>query len=409
MTKQFIKIFVLVFLITLGIIFLYTQGAEDVKEWVKWGGNIDKYGLIDAYSQDKADYPPLILVDLYSSVIISKLFGFEILKSIKISIFLFLLVTSLVFWFYTRSFIYAVALYLSLFLNSVMLGYLDIYFAPTLILSLWALEKQRKAIFLVLFIITFLIKWQTLIISPFILVYILNIKPVKIWKEIDFNNLFLQVILPAVSVLVCVSLIFGFNEIKNAFIIASSHHYVSGLALNLNWIITFILHIIDPKEFHGLLNKTWQMVIKTEQVKITLLPRLIFTIFYFTILYKFFKAEKNFENLLVYSIFGYLAYFMFNIGVHENHLILGVILSLLLLRSNKVHLQLAVVIILICNINMFLFCGFDGSGPIFNRGLWTISVTLSFLNLLLFLYLIDNYFLHFNLLKKLNQSSISTS
>jgi len=253
--------------------------------------------------------------------------------------------------------------------------------------------------------ITCLIKWQILIISPFILVYILNINSVNEWRQIDLKSLISQLLIPLTLILACVSLIFGFGEILGAFKNTyTMHNYLSGKALNLNWMITYLLHALDPQQFGRLTNDPWAMTIRTNQLKITLLPRMIFTVVYFVTLLKFFRTEKTFENLLLFSILTYLAYFLFNIGVHENHLFLIVILSLLLLWLNAKHLMLAVVIIFINNINLWIFSGFDGSAFGLNRGIWPISFMLSFLNLLLFLILIDNYIFHFNVIAKLKQS-----
>lgn len=315
--------------------------------------------------------------------------------------------SSFVFWLYTRSSLFAAILYVSLFMNSVLLAYLDIYFAPSLILSLWALEKNRITLFTLTFMISCLIKWQIFIISPFILLYILNINSVNEWSQIDLKSLISRVFVPLTLILVCASLIFGFGEILGAFKnTVKMHNYLSGKALNFNWMITYLLHIVDPQQFGGLTNEPWAMVIRTDQLKITLLPRIIFVVVYSTILLKFFRTKKTFENLLLYSIIGYLAYFLFNFSVHENHLFLIVILSLLLLRLNAEHLMLAVVIFFMNNVNLWIFNGFDGTVPGLNRGIWPVSFILSFLNLVLFTILISKYFFHFNILSKLKNSII---
>ena len=131
MRKRIIKIFIAILLVILGIAFLYSPGTEDVKSWEEWANNCDKYGLIEGYSHNKADYPPLTSVILYVSGQISKPFDLNKFQYIKLSIFFFLLISSFVFWLYTRSFLFTAILYISLFMNSVMLAYTDIYFAPS--------------------------------------------------------------------------------------------------------------------------------------------------------------------------------------------------------------------------------------------------------------------------------------
>jgi hypothetical protein len=65
----------------------------------------------------------------------------------------------------------------------------------------------------------------------------------------------------------------------------------------------------------------------TDSPRITLLPRLLFWITYLLTLALFFRSEKTFSNLLIFAGLGYLCYYTFNTGVHENHLFLVAILG----------------------------------------------------------------------------------
>jgi len=404
MRKGIIKIFSVALLLILGVTYLYTPGTSDLEYWVIWANNSDKYGLVEGYSKNNLDYPPLTSVILYFSVQISKPFDLNTFKSIKISIFIFLLIACFIFWLYTKSFFFTAILYISLFLNSVMHAYVNIYTAPSLILAFWALDKQRITLFAVAITITSLIKWQVLIITPFIAVYFFNIESINKWKNINFKSLFKQILIPASLVLISVGLIFNFYEIYKAFNKALENKYLSGLALNLNWMYTYILHILNPNQFSELTNDPWSMCIRTGELNITLLPRIIFILVYSTLLLKFLTVEKKFENLILYSVLGYLAYFLFNIGVHENHLFLTVIMSILLLWLDAKHLTLAVVVIFLFNVNLWIFNGFEGSTLGLNRGIWPVSFVLSFLNLVLFITLINKYIYQSNFLVKLKNS-----
>jgi heme/copper-type cytochrome/quinol oxidase subunit 3 len=59
--------------------------------------------------------------------------------------------------------------------------------------------------------------------------------------------------------------------------------------------------------------------------------------FYAVAVFAFMKREKTLTNLIRYSLAGYLAYFIFNTGVHENHLFLAAILSSILCWQDRSH------------------------------------------------------------------------
>jgi len=81
----------------------------------------------------------------------------------------------------------------------------------------------------------------------------------------------------------------------------------------------------------------------------------------------FFRRHKTFENLLLFSLLGYWAYFTLNTGVHENHLFIGMILAILLAWQNRKHLLTMLMVIMIENINLIVFNGLDGVENEFSR------------------------------------------
>src|SRR5262249_40600305 len=86
-------------------------------------------------------------------------------------------------------------------------------------------------------------------------------------------------------------------------------------------------------------------------------------------------------------ILGYLAYFTFNVGVHENHLFLPIILGLFLAAQNRSYLPLALATALIANLNLLVFYGIDGKGLPFDRVVGIdLSVVLAVLEVVFFLW-----------------------
>src|SRR5690349_20714209 len=158
--------FLLAFGSLLALSFLNSPGMEDVGAWLDWTRSVDNFGIVEGYRAQRWDYPPLTYVTLYAVAKLSHLFGIDLFSGLKLSLFFGLFLTVFAFWLWTRNLLLSALLQLALLLNSTALGYLDIYFAPTLIFSLWAIKERKLWLFTILFSITCLIKWQPLIIFP---------------------------------------------------------------------------------------------------------------------------------------------------------------------------------------------------------------------------------------------------
>lgn len=375
----------LVILITLG--FLNSPGTNDMDIWKRWAINADTYGPAAGFGVNNSDYPPFTSVILAGSALASRFFGIDIFYAIKSSILFFLILTTLSFWLWTKDVTAALILHLSLLLNSMALGYIDVFFGPSLILSLWALKQRKYTLFSLAFLLSILTKWQPILIAPFIIIYILNLKQLADFKQIDFKKIFWSMLFPSIVFLSATFIIFGLPEVLQAFQASLSHNYLSGNALNFNWLVTHFLHVFFPEQFGGLV-KGQANIILTTSLKITLIPRLLFFLTYIISLFGFFKREKTFENLTIFSMLGYLSYFMFNTGVHENHLFIATILAVILFWINREHFSTMLTLLLISNINLFIFYGTDGAGLMFSRVIGkTVDMALLFsiFNLVFFL------------------------
>ena len=362
--NKFIKVAAIILLILTTLIFLKDPGAGDLQSfWIKWANNANVYGVAEGFKANARDYPPLVSLILFCSLKVSKLFEISDFVAIKICIFFFLLLTSFIFFIITRDLLSTVLLHLSLILGSVALAYIDVLVFPFLILSFWALKKHKLILFSILFTISFLIKWQPIIILPFIVIYIIDINKLKEWKKINFKELIIKILSPAIIILIIIISIYGFRATRDSLILAlSEKSFLSGNALNFNWILTHFLHVFQPDKFGSLVNGK-ALILKDINIPITLTvtSKTLFILLYLLTCISFFKSKKSFENLLLYSIIGFFAYFSFNTGVHENHLIYAMVLSVFLYVENKGHLYVTLILILITNINMFLFYGYAGN------------------------------------------------
>lgn len=383
------RILFIILLIIIGVLPLYSAGTVDVLSWQAWIAAIEKDGLIAGFNNSELIYPPLTWVILQGVAIAYHILNIEMFLALKWALVVFLLLTSAIFLLWTRNLLLTAVLHLSLVLNSVSLGYLDIWMAPTLLLAFWALKERKIFLFSVFFTTSFLIKWQPLIIGPFLLAYIVGQTGITNWKA-TLKVLLRDVILP-VGVLIGM-IVFPFGQaVLGAFQSGMSHTGLTGNALNYNWLVTYYLRLTQPDRFGaidgvgGIVDYSAVTEWSAADWPIAVVPRVLFAFFYLTALLVFLRRSKSFENLLRFTIVGYFAYFTFNIGVHENHLFLAAFLAFILCWVNSRDLYTTLTLALVANINIFLFYGMTGGYP-YNRQIgMDVSVPLALFNVVFFL------------------------
>ena len=362
------KIFVIALLILVTIFFLLAPGTDDVLFWKNWASNANTYGLASGFSKNNDMYPPLSTLILAVSAKMAKLVNFDFGGAVRLAVLGFTLLTSIVFWLWTKDFYLTILLHLSLLLGSVAFKSIDIFFAPFLLISFWGLKEKRMILFSIFYTLAFLVKWQPLIIAPMIALYILDIQSFSEFKKVNFKHIVLKVLLPAILVLFLVWSVFGFGEVYLAFKKALNNVYLSGNALNFNWIVTHFLHVMVPGVFGGLIDGQATYIINAPTLY-SLPSRIIFYLVYLVTLFAFIKVEKSYQNLVLFSLVGYLAYFTFNTGVHESHLFLPTLMTVILFWLNKRHVFIMIIIMIMYHVNLLLFYGIDGRGLTFNRAI----------------------------------------
>ncbi len=352
-----------------------TRGTIDVFKWKIWTDHAERLGVRAGYVANKDNYPPLGNVVLASIPRLTTHLGVKKSTAFKLTLLTCLLATSVAFGLWTRSALMAAAMQLALVLNCMGLAYTDIYFAPWLVIALWALQRERLALFAVCFSISALTKWQPLIIAPFILAHLVKATRVRDLPQAQWRMIVLRVGVPGLAILGACVAVFG-TEVFRAFGQALSHDYLSGNALNFNWILTYTLHRFAPTTFGAAAGGVTDYI-RTRDPRIVLAPKLLFWVCYVALLARFFRGERTFRRFLFYSLAGYLAYFTFNIGVHENHLFMPCILALALMHEDRSALPTALTVVVLANVNLFIFYGIAGEGPGFSRNVG-VDVTLIF-------------------------------
>jgi hypothetical protein len=342
-----------------------------------------------AYIIDAENYPPIPTVLLTVSAKFAKGFHRSVFWGFKTLLFLFLFLTSAIFFFWRRSLILASFLQLTLLLNSVALCYIDILVAPTLVASLFAVHRQKFLLFATCFTLSCLTKFQPFIIAPFLLLYVFDSTRKQDGKSLMPATFMKSVVLPSILILIFFFWTFG-TEIWSAFVRASLHHpQISANAMNADWILTYFLHRFSPQTFGPLINGRVDLIMLENEGSLIEFPKLIFGIVYLVTLLAFLKRKKSFENLILFALLGYVTYFMLDSGVHENHLFIGTILGVVLYSINPKYKHVALFLSLFSNLNLFLFYGIHGSGFGLEH-VWGIDLTvvLSGVGLILFVILL---------------------
>ena len=360
--------------------FFYSPGTEDIRTWQYWIDEISSYGLIGGFAHGGGtfphDYPPLPFVMLAAISRCADALGTSVFIVLKCSLLLFLSATSGCFYWFTRNLVLTAALEFTLLLSGVALGYLDVWFAPFLIAGLFYLHRGNLTVGVLLFTISCFIKWQPLIIAPFICIYVWSaVQDVSSWR----NRLRKQIAPFAIATLVVavpLAAIFG-TAIIHSLQLAMSHHYLSGLALNFSWLHTWALHLAQPEKYGALQDGQIRGIIAHEAL-VKLPEKILFFASYGLVFIAFARQEKTFERLIVYSMLGYMSYFVFNSGVHENHLFLVSCLAWILVFLDPSHLLRCINLSIAANLNLILFYGFFGTGLPFSRVIAGIDITLLF-------------------------------
>ncbi|MGI8690184.1 MAG: hypothetical protein ACR2M3_16530 [Thermomicrobiales bacterium] len=367
----------------IAVYYLRSPGTGDVPDKIRWMDNIASHGLIRGFQISKDDYPPGTYIILAIMTKIAPHLHMGFFMGYKLSLLIFLLLSSLVLFLWTRNALFAVIMQCALMIDSMVMGYNDVYFIPTLVLALWALRARKPVWFSALFTITCLMKWQPLILVPVLLLYALATMTAGAWRGKDVRQLALAVTMPAIGLLAATFAVFG-REFFSEFHRATSENFLSANALNFHWIVTQFLAWWRPQQFTfgtGMHRRFIRIPSATTLMAI----KLLFGVIYLSILMRFTKRSKTFITMLHYAYVGYLAYFLFNTSVHENHLVPAVVLAGLLWAFDQRYAPLFVLTAIITNLNMLLFYDLNGVArlPVLARGV-DVALVLSILNVALF-------------------------
>ena len=361
-TEVIHKILLLGLLAVITAVLFRSQGTSDMNTWLVWGRRAYELGIVAAYPMNGNLYPPFASVLLWLSHSMAVLAGIAPVWMVKCSLLVFLLATTFVFYRWSnRDLPATLCFYAAMLLSSLGLAYLDIYFAPVLLLALYFLQQHKLPQFAVLFMAACLIKFPPLLLAPFFLIYIVA-KYIRVQHiRQDLKHLCQQIVWPCLIFLVPVLLLFG-KGLAIALLKIGGAPWLSAWALNFNWIVTRIF----LQNGWGTATPPWfeatVAIMHPVPSSALYLAKSLYLFFFGSTLLAFILRKKTFENLLLFTMLSNFAYYMFYTGVHENHLFLASVLAMALFCVDKKYLYMSFAVLLISTLNMFFFYGASGAG-----------------------------------------------
>ncbi len=354
--RSAIQILILAALVLLGVIWIPHTASEDIPYWLLWMKTDLSVGIVHGYQQAPLEYPPLSRFILAVPARFAQATGADPAIAMKVTFLLAWCATGALFFASTRDRWITLALMASLLVNNLGIGYLDAYVAPLLVVSLHLLKKEKWPAAFVVLILSSFVKWQPGIFGPFMVAYILA-RLIREARKGWAVPAAVSLGLPAVAIPGILYLVFG-PVLVGTFRYASNNIFISGNALNLNWIYTVLLHALDPGRFGAL--GAGEILIQRAPAGFLIAPKVIFWGIYLYFLVRCAMRAVRFADFLSYAALGYFSYFMFNTAVHENHLVL-LLVPLAFLAHERLRLRwIALAIAIFVNLNLVLFYGVDG-------------------------------------------------
>jgi hypothetical protein len=372
-------------------------GTFDVTDprrgFLVWMDDVVVLGPIEGYRYNPYDYPPGAKALMGLAGTVGDALGLSRPNSLKAMLLGFQAATAIVTLVMTGDLLLVGLMWIATTVSAIGQGYLDILYAPFLVASLIALQRDRPVVAWGLLLLCCTIKPQPMVLLPFYAVHLTGVRSVRdLGRVLRQPGAWGPAIWTAVALLALV-LTFGRTETRHWAVLqavqkATAHKELSGNALNVPWIGSYIYQVTKHGQLGPALERDsdWRGPIKVVAAGIVA-----------WILWLQIRLPKTPHTVLLSLLAGYLAYFTFNAGVHENHLFIAMIIALLLFAlpdrfrtgwSRTRETMLAFGVVAFAHLNPLLFFGLRGGDrpPVLIGGLegLDLSVPLALLSLILF-------------------------
>lgn len=335
------------------LLLLPAFGTTDMRLWLRWAQKLNEFGLISGYQAIGGEYPPgtAVLFYIFLQFLAQ---GSEITHLLfKVPLLIASWLGAFTVWYWSRN--HALALLgggLCCYFG-VGLSYLDGFLFSQLVLAFYFLARQRVLLGLLCYACACYIKYPPLILGPFIFIYLVRTYSLRFTLKVG---------LPVLAIYLLACLPFG-GEVVESFKASLNHKTLSAQAMNFNWILT---------RYHYETYASWtestnslSLLRNNEYPAIyTWLARTLSFSFLAITLLLACKCRRSLEMILACSFMGYFSYFMFTVGVHENHFFYAAVVMIALCCLNpSAWFGTTLLATGICSINAFLFYGVIGDMP----------------------------------------------
>lgn len=404
-----IKRFLIVFLILVNIGYIAAVGSSDTGAWAVYATTSVKANnplapQVSVVNGIDQRYPPLSSIIMGSFAIAQKKLTGESLDyatSTKASIFVFYVISVLVIVKFAiprmidtlmgwKDRLLIVLTTFSLTLEAQGLAYTNVYTIPPMLLAIVALYKKRYFLSGLLLGITISIKWQPIIILPLFGATLFHFNE-SIGECLKRSVYFLigLIIPPLVFWGMVLTLPGGQVALeKSTSYLFRGAPMLSGQALNLNWIVTYILHIVEPVKTLSLehiryLNRS----IPSDFAPVIFRGYFFMGVVFLIILRYWLWQKKNIINFTGAAMMIFFSHHIINKSAYEAHLIYAVymMLFLFLIRPTPINRLLLSILDLMNFMNLIFFYGFTGNLWV-NRLILRFDVTVAFASLYLVIY-----------------------
>jgi hypothetical protein len=335
-------------------LFSSTPGTPDVDIWISWIRTTLSDGPVHGYALIAADYPPLASLFLWITGHVALAEQIDPRLAIKLLLSAFLTINTLLVLLITRRPWLAAFAHGALATSAMGLMYLDILTAPFITVAMWAAVAGRLPLMLGLIGVATMVKWQPIIVVPFALTYVVMRRKTS-GSGIPFRSVLVSA-LPVAGPAVAATAIYGFPVIES-FYRASRHSVLSAFGANIPWLMTWWLGRDSAERITsgGIVATMYASRLTLRLLTLTTLVAYTWT------LRTFWKQrDRSVGAWLKFSLIGYLAYFVFSAGVHENHLFLASVLAIGLACVERGEKLVAWVMAIAANLNVLAFYGWYG-------------------------------------------------
>lgn len=340
------------------LVFFRAEGTGDIREhFIYWIDNVYQYGFRQGFIENADMYPPLSTILMYIGSRI--FFLFENDQAIRGMDLLMLLVCGLWMIHKYEKPEYGFWMVVSC-LISVHLGFIDALVFPFLIIAFYYLQKERYCLFAVFFTLCCCVKMQPLIIAPILVCYFVTLSNRKPYFLAPFKRI-LQMGISAVLTLIPFFIIYGIKPIIECIRSGLIAPGFSDNALNFIWVVQYFLEKYFPGKTQPLTDGLPTIYWGPHGV-LLLFNYVFWLVFIALVIFTLVLKRKTPAIVLKICIIEYTVYFLFKLAVHENHLILAMVLTaiLLCLEDNVVNRWIFIIYAFITNMNMYLFYGITG-------------------------------------------------